>query len=533
MRRVARIGAQVADALAYAHAQGIIHRDIKPSNLLLDASGSVWVTDFGLAKVDDDENLTHTGDVLGTLRYLAPERFQGRGDHRSDLYALGLTLYELLTQRAAYEDAERDCLIRAIQQEEPPRPRLLNRHVPRDLETIVLKAIDKDPARRYPTGTELAADLQRFLEDKPIRARPVSSRERFWRWCRKNPALASATGIAATLLLAVSAVSVWFAAFQATANQQLQEQQDTIKGALADKTNLANQLATTLRESKEQSAQMAFQQAQTFVKQRQLGQALLWLTRALELAPEENAEFQRVLRSNLADLRGELITLQAAIVLPDAPVPPTARAFRTPLVISPDGKRVFVANGTYGKEAVLYDNLEGKPTRTALPPNVESATFSPDGKTLLLARNPTVTETALELWDVEARKPLVPPLEQLLLFFSASFSPDGRTVLIAAGGAGRLYDTRTGRRVGAPLAHAAGIAPGRRSAATARSWPPAGPMGRPAGGMRLPASLSAHPLSWESMSSPWPCRPTGRPWFPPGNRPASGTSRRARRSAGP
>jgi WD40 repeat protein/serine/threonine protein kinase/tetratricopeptide (TPR) repeat protein len=463
MRRVARIGAQVADALAYAHAQGIIHRDIKPSNLLLDASGSVWVTDFGLAKVDDNENLTHTGDLVGTLRYLAPERFQGRGDHRSDLYALGLTLYELLTQRAAYEDSDRHHLIRAIQQDEPPRPRSLNRNIPKDLETIVLKAIDKDPARRYPTGTELAADLQRFLEDRPIRARPVSAGERFWRWCRKNPALASATGIAATLLLAVSGVSVWFAAFQARANRQLQDQRDTIKVALAAKTELTSKLETTLQESKEQSAQMAFQQAQTFVKQRQLGQALLWLTRALELAPEENTELQRVIRSNLADLRGELITLQSVIVLPDAPAPPPSRPFQTPLVISPDGKRVFVANGAYGKEAVLYENLEGKPTRMPLPPNVQSATFSPDGKTLLLGMHPTdgtSAEIQLELWDVETRKPLVPPLERLLLFFGAAFSPDGRTVLIAAGQAGRLYDAKTGRRVGAPLTNA-GIAPGK------------------------------------------------------------------------
>ena len=153
-RSVAHIGRQVAAGLAYAHARGIVHRDIKPSNLLLDTAGVVWITDFGLAKASDD-GLTQTGDILGTLRYMAPERFRGEGDGRADVYALGLTLYELLTLRPAFDSPDRLQLIEQIKAEEPQRPRALDPRIPRDLETIVLKAIDKDPKDRYPSADAL------------------------------------------------------------------------------------------------------------------------------------------------------------------------------------------------------------------------------------------------------------------------------------------------------------------------------------------------------------------------------------------
>src|SRR5205814_3897728 len=128
---VARVGMQVADALAHAASQGILHRDIKPSNLLLDDTGNVWVTDFGLAKAaTDGDDLTHTGDVVGTLRYMAPERFDGRGDLRSDVYSLGLTLYEMLALRPAFDEADRNRLVKEVMHGEPARPRKLNRAIP-------------------------------------------------------------------------------------------------------------------------------------------------------------------------------------------------------------------------------------------------------------------------------------------------------------------------------------------------------------------------------------------------------------------
>ena len=173
-RSVARIGIQVAEALEYANRQGILHRDVKPSNLLLDNHGNVWVADFGLAKTAEADDLTHTGDILGTIRYMAPERFAGQCDARSDVYSLGLTLYELLALRPAFEASDRHALMQRVLHEEPERLRKLAPGVPRDLETIVAKATARDPAGRYATAAALAEDLRRFVEDRPIRARRIS-----------------------------------------------------------------------------------------------------------------------------------------------------------------------------------------------------------------------------------------------------------------------------------------------------------------------------------------------------------------------
>ena len=205
LRSVAQIGHQTAGALAYAHARGLIHRDIKPSNLLLDAAGVVWVTDFGLAKlVDDDQagGLTQTGDIVGTLRYMAPERFQKTCDVRADVYALGLTLYELLLLRPAFQASDRLKLVEEIQNQVPLPPRRMDRRIPRDLETIILKAIERDPKRRYQSAEEMAEDLRRYLAGEPIKARRVTSGERLVKWARRKPA------IAALLALVIAVASI-------------------------------------------------------------------------------------------------------------------------------------------------------------------------------------------------------------------------------------------------------------------------------------------------------------------------------------
>ena len=219
---VAKIGAQTAQALSYAHARGIIHRDIKPSNLLLDGNGIVWITDFGLAKTGD-HGLTHTGDVLGTIRYMSPERFGGQCDVRADVYSLGLTLYELLTLKPAFGSSDHMNLIERIKSTEPPSPRAIDSRVPRDLETIVLKSIDKDPKRRYQSADDLEADLQRFIDDEPIRARRVSLPERFVRWSRRNRSLAAALTVIFSLLTVGLVGSA--AAAQYFRNQEQQQRQ--------------------------------------------------------------------------------------------------------------------------------------------------------------------------------------------------------------------------------------------------------------------------------------------------------------------
>jgi WD40 repeat protein/serine/threonine protein kinase len=218
-RSVARIGQQAAAALAHAHARGIIHRDVKPSNLLLDTTGVVWVTDFGLAKTEDTA-LTATGDIVGTLCYMAPERFRGEGDARADIYALGLTLYELLVLRPAFEATDRVELIDRIQHLEPPKPRALDARIPRDLETVVLKAADKDPAQRYASADDLADDLRRFLGDESIRARRASPAERLLRWSRRHRTVAVCILIIGLLLLTATIAALGAAArFQGVARE--------------------------------------------------------------------------------------------------------------------------------------------------------------------------------------------------------------------------------------------------------------------------------------------------------------------------
>ena len=204
---VARIGLQAADALNYAHSQGTLHRDIKPANLLLDPQGTVWLADFGLAKAAQSEDISLSNDVVGTLRYMAPEQFGGNTDHRSDIYSLGLTLYELLTLRPAYEETEPSRLIQRITQGPPPAPGNSNREIPRDLETIILKAINHEAGQRYQSAELMADDLRCFLEDRPIHARRVGPVERLGRWCRRNKRLASLTGISLFLLVLVAVVA--------------------------------------------------------------------------------------------------------------------------------------------------------------------------------------------------------------------------------------------------------------------------------------------------------------------------------------
>jgi serine/threonine protein kinase/tetratricopeptide (TPR) repeat protein len=258
---VANIGRQVASAIEYAHSQGILHRDIKPSNLLLDNRGTVWVADFGLAKAEDQQNLTHTGDILGTLRYMPPEAFEGRTDRRGDVYSLGVTLYELLAMRPAFEEKDRHRLIKRVTSEEPDRLDRLSRQIPRDLVTIVHKAIDRDPAHRYASGAALAADLQRFLDDEPILARRTSQRERFRRWVRHHPGVAGLTAALFLVLIGVTIVSLFAAAHfdsvAKAANDAAANERDARRleqEAKNEQAKLRNEAEQALKEAKAQHA---------------------------------------------------------------------------------------------------------------------------------------------------------------------------------------------------------------------------------------------------------------------------------------
>lgn len=197
-RNIARLIASAANALDYAHRQGILHRDIKPANLLVDVNGVVCIADFGLARAMEPDAITQTGEIVGTFRYMAPEQLRGHADPRTDIHALGLTLRELLTL-----EPMQGSLLQVTERHQLPAPRTLHPEIPRDLETIALTACMPEPERRYQTAGEFEADLLRFLEDRPIAARRVTAVERLWRWSRRNPQLAVLSAATLALLLAI------------------------------------------------------------------------------------------------------------------------------------------------------------------------------------------------------------------------------------------------------------------------------------------------------------------------------------------
>jgi serine/threonine protein kinase len=241
-RRIAELGIQAAEALEHAHQMGIVHRDIKPSNLMIDERGKLWITDFGLARNTADAGMTMTGDLVGTLRYMSPEQAESRNailDHRTDIYSLGATMYELATDRPVVQAQERAAILREIAETDPASPRKYTPGMPADLETILLKCLNKESTARYDSAKALAEDLRRFLEQKPIVARRPSAWDRAGKWTRRHRS--ALTSISATLLVALSATAVllWRASLVAErnanrANVNLDLARDTIDALFVD-----------------------------------------------------------------------------------------------------------------------------------------------------------------------------------------------------------------------------------------------------------------------------------------------------------
>jgi WD40 repeat protein/tetratricopeptide (TPR) repeat protein len=415
----------VADALAHAAGQGVLHRDIKPSNLLLDETGNVWVTDFGLAKATSDDDLTHTGDIVGTLRYMAPERFNSQGDLRSDVYSLGLTLYELLTLRPAFDESDRNRLVKQVMHDEPVRPRKLYPKVPRDLETVVLKAIARDPAHRYQTPAEMADDLKRFVEDRPVKARRVSETERFWRWCRRNPLPAGLLAGIVLVFLAGFAGVAWQWRVAETARQDEKGQRKDAETARDEAKKARNAAAR-------QAAGLLLDRGIEDARGGEPARALHLFVRALGALPADDpqsASLERAIRANLSAWAETVPALEHL----------WPGGFQsTRVTYSPDGERLAIAVGKDEIRCFRCDTGRpvGPPVKITHWSNA-AMEFAADGRSLWIASpgpKNFADPWAVHRVDPESGRLLQPPIPSAGPVHRLAVTPDGRYLVGAVWG---------------------------------------------------------------------------------------------------
>jgi eukaryotic-like serine/threonine-protein kinase len=428
----ARLALQAAEALACAHAHGVLHRDIKPANLLVDEAGTLWVADFGLAKAGDADDLTGSGELVGTLRYLTPERFAGRSDARSDVYALGATLYEMIALRPAFDETDRLRLVQQVVQGAPPL-RQAAPGVQSDLETVVRKAMAADPADRYPTAQDLADDLRLFLADQPVKARRASAWERLRRWARHNPALAgmsAAAGLLALVLVAGSLAAAW----------RLNRVAERALGAEHDATE---RLFEALRARAEAGL--------TSARPGQRFDSLEALRQAAQIAREQGRPAE-----DLVKLRSEAI---ACLALPDFRLdrewegnPPGTNG----LAFDTRFERYawsFADEGVRVCRAADHRELFRLPTRPASRASRWlRLSFSPDGRYLALFYSTWAAKHPLEVWDLGADKAAtrVPMADALAdVTCPPAFAADGRTMFagLQDGTVARI-DLRSGKEAG-------------------------------------------------------------------------------------
>ncbi len=437
----------LAGTIQHAHERGIIHRDLKPANILLTTDGIPKITDFGLAKqlvpgaattVESGAGShTHTGAVLGTPSYMAPEQAGGKARDVgpvTDIYALGAILYEMLTGRPPFRaETPLDTVLQVIS-EEPVPPRRLAPRVPRDLETICLKCLEKEPRRRYRSAKELADELMRFLKDVRIQAHPVPGWIHLWRWSKRNPTLATLGSLALGIVLAIFLTSVFLG---------------------ITKTQRAAQLQTVLERSDRMLMDLSFERARSLCAEGDTPRGLLWFAQTLKTCPEDAVDQQRAIRVNLADWQSHMRSLRA-FMEHDAPV--TLVAFgaggRTILTVTASPK-LSVWDAATGK--LLAESPSGQ---AAIPPVVVSgdgkrvATGGADGTVQLWSVEPSAQGNEASLPESPPAVLTYHPLSHPAPVRALAFGPDGKQLLTGCeDGMARLWDSATGAESGLVLKH--------------------------------------------------------------------------------
>jgi WD40 repeat protein len=444
-QRAARYVKIIGEAIHYAHQQGTLHRDLKPSNVLIDSNDQPRVTDFGLAKrIEGGSDLTGTGQVVGTPSYMPPEQAaaqRGAIGPASDVYALGAILYELLTGRPPFRaETPLDTLLQVLDSEPVP-PRLLNPKVPRDLETITLKCLQKEAHGRYCSAQVLADDLRRFLSGEPIKARPVGRAEQFWRWCKRKPLVAGLSATAAIFFLLILVVG---------------------PGAYVT-TSIA------LRREARLLAASYLDRGLELCEQGDVQAGMAWLGRSLEVTPSEAGALQRAVRMQIAAWRPHLTALRGTL---EHHMMAATDGGTLSFVCAPDAMKIATAAGQ--KSAQLWDLGTGKPIGKPLQhvdrlqqvfgknvvlgyeADVSVLAFRPDGRVLL-----TGSASGLVLWDVATCEPTGAPIRLQYIkgrggagrCMAGAFSADGNTILCVYGWPYLIHrwDASTGAPIGDPV----------------------------------------------------------------------------------
>ena len=439
--RVASLIGTLAEAMEAAHRAGLVHRDLKPSNILLTTDGIPKIGDFGLVKDKQSENgLTTAGTVMGTPSYMAPEQAGGHGAEISaatDVYALGAVLYALLTGRPPFKGANQMETVLQVLHNEPPPPSMLRPQLPRDLQTITLHCLEKDPKRRYGSAALLAADLRHYLKGEPIAARPLGAFGRTIKWIRRRPAIAALLAVVVLGGTLSLALVTWLweraearATTEATARALADESQKSEKSARLDIERL--------------SAGLALDQAQSLCNDGDVAVGLTSFIRALDFADRAgDADLERTVRGNLAAWRHHFVGRPTILHHPSWVLGAT---------FSPDEKVLLTAclDNSVRLWDVATGTLLGEPLKHDSP--LVEAEFSPNGRQILTAsRSPAGQPGSVRLWDAETHKLLV-ALPHPGLVNSAKFSSDGATFLTACTKQAQVWK-RDCTPLGPPLRH--------------------------------------------------------------------------------